>query len=87
MPFLIFDLVERRSRSAGILLAVLSALGVLDNEHIHPLHLHEHGVAVTEYAAFIVVDLCIAVYLVMLLLPRRPRFVLQRRAPGDREPA
>jgi uncharacterized membrane protein len=87
MPFLIFDLVERRSRSAGILLAGLSALGVLDNEQIHPLQLHAHGVAVTEYAAFIAVDLCIAVYLVMLLVSRRPRLVLQRQAPEDGKPA
>jgi hypothetical protein len=87
MPFLIFDLVERRSRSAGILLAALSILGVLDNEQIHPLHLHEHGVAVTEYAAFIAVELCIAVYLVMLLVPQRPRSLLQPRAPDDGQPA
>jgi hypothetical protein len=60
---------------------------VLDNEQIHPLQLHAHGVAVTEYAAFIAVDLCIAVYLVMLLVSRRPRLVLQRQAPEDGKPA
>jgi uncharacterized membrane protein len=87
MPFLIFDLVERRSRSAGILLAALSALGVLDNEQIHPFRAHEHAVAVTEYAAFIAVDLCILIYVVVLLARLRARPTMQRQTLDDGAPA
>jgi uncharacterized membrane protein len=87
LPFLIFDLIERRSRSAGILLAALSALGVLDNEQIHPLRPHEHAVAVMEYAAFIVVDLCILLYVVVLLARLRSRPTMQGQTLDDGAPA
>jgi uncharacterized membrane protein len=86
-PFLIFDLIERRSRSAGILLAALSALGVLDNEQIHPLRPHEHAVAVMEYAAFIAVDLCILIYVLVLLARLRSRPTMQRQTLDDGAPA
>ena len=87
MPFLIFDLIARRSRSAGILLAALSALGVLDNEQIHPLRPHDHAVAVTEYAAYIAVDLRILIYVVVLLARPRSRPTMQRQALDDGAPA
>jgi uncharacterized membrane protein len=87
LPFLIFDLIARRSRSAGLLLAALSALGMLDNEQIHPLRPHEHAVAVTEYAAFIAVDLCILIYVVVLLVHLRSRPRMQRQTLDDGAPA
>jgi len=77
---LIFDLIVRRSRSAGIVLAALSALGLLNHEQIHPLRPHEHVATVTAYVAFIAVDLYV-VYVVVHVVA----LLASLRAPNQRK--